>query len=107
MKVVRLEEERFHETLEQGMKILNELMSAAGSKGILSGRDAFKLYDTYGFPIDLTRRYWLKTASDLMSKVLKGNWKPSAAAGAVHEKGVLAQGDSYREIAELNCICRL
>ncbi|HHX74542.1 MAG TPA: alanine--tRNA ligase [Firmicutes bacterium] len=54
-KVVRLEEERFHETLEQGMKILAELMSATGRNGVFAGADAFKLYDTYGFPIDLTR----------------------------------------------------
>ena len=54
-KVVRLEEERFHETLEQGIKILNELMWKIGSRGILPGELAFKLYDTYGFPIDLTK----------------------------------------------------
>ncbi|MCR3921853.1 MAG: alanine--tRNA ligase [Firmicutes bacterium] len=54
-KVVRLEEERFYETLEQGMKILTELMNNTGTKGILSGEAAFKLYDTYGFPIDLTK----------------------------------------------------
>ena len=54
-KVIRLEEERFHETLEQGMKILAEMMAATGGNGVFSGTDAFKLYDTYGFPIDLTR----------------------------------------------------
>lgn len=54
-KVVRLEEERFHETLEQGIKILNELMWKIGSRGVLPGELAFKLYDTYGFPIDLTK----------------------------------------------------
>ncbi|NLM52235.1 MAG: alanine--tRNA ligase [Firmicutes bacterium] len=54
-KVVRHEEERFHETLEQGMKMLTDLMNAAGKNGVISGADAFKLYDTYGFPIDLTK----------------------------------------------------
>lgn len=54
-KVIRLEEERFHETLEQGMKILNELMWKTGKRGVIPGEAAFKLYDTYGFPIDLTR----------------------------------------------------
>ena len=53
--VVRLEEERFHETLEQGMKILTELVQTAGSNGVVAGKDAFKLYDTYGFPIELTK----------------------------------------------------
>lgn len=54
-KVIRLEEERFHETLEQGMKILSELMWKTGKRGVLPGEEAFRLYDTYGFPIDLTK----------------------------------------------------
>lgn len=54
-KVVRLEEERFHETLEQGMKILNDLMFNLGARAVFPGDVAFKLYDTYGFPIDLTK----------------------------------------------------
>ncbi len=53
-KVVRLEEERFHETLEQGMKILSEQMSES-KNGVFPGDAAFKLYDTYGFPVDLTK----------------------------------------------------
>ncbi|WP_342610348.1 alanine--tRNA ligase [Staphylococcus hsinchuensis] len=54
-RVIKSEEERFHETLEEGMAILNDLVAEAkeGSK-IIDGKDAFKLYDTYGFPIELT-----------------------------------------------------
>lgn len=58
-KVIRTEEERFHETLSDGLAILAELCHkarAAGSSEI-SGPDAFKLYDTYGFPFDLTEDY--------------------------------------------------
>jgi alanyl-tRNA synthetase len=52
-RVLRLEEERFAETLEQGMKILDE--SIAGLQGDeIPGATVFKLYDTYGFPVDLT-----------------------------------------------------
>jgi alanyl-tRNA synthetase len=52
-KVLFQEEERFAETLEQGMRILEE--SIAGMRGsVIPGRTVFKLYDTYGFPIDLT-----------------------------------------------------
>jgi alanyl-tRNA synthetase len=52
-KVLRLEEERFAETLEQGMKILEEAI--AGLQGdVIPGETVFKLYDTYGFPLDLT-----------------------------------------------------
>ena len=54
-RVVKSEEQRFHETLEEGMSILNNLISKAKSQtNEISGEDAFKLYDTYGFPIELT-----------------------------------------------------
>ncbi|MBT2971180.1 MAG: alanine--tRNA ligase [gamma proteobacterium symbiont of Ctena orbiculata] len=52
-KVLRLEEERFAQTLEQGMKILEETISELDGKTI-PGEIVFKLYDTYGFPRDLT-----------------------------------------------------
>jgi alanyl-tRNA synthetase len=52
-KVVRLEEERFAQTLEQGMKILEESMADLQAK-VIPGETVFKLYDTYGFPKDLT-----------------------------------------------------
>jgi alanyl-tRNA synthetase len=57
LDVIRQEEERFRTTLEQGMNIFNEMSGEVRRKGetTLSGRDAFKLYDTYGFPIELTR----------------------------------------------------
>ncbi|MBI5975855.1 alanine--tRNA ligase [Staphylococcus canis] len=54
-RVIKSEEERFHETLEEGLSILNTMMSEAKANStIISGADAFKLYDTYGFPIELT-----------------------------------------------------
>lgn len=58
-KVIRTEEERFHETLSDGLAILEELGNEARSEGKseISGADAFKLYDTYGFPFDLTEDY--------------------------------------------------
>ncbi len=52
-RVLKLEEERFAETLEQGMKILDQAIADMDGKQI-SGETAFKLYDTYGFPLDLT-----------------------------------------------------
>ena len=56
-KVLSLEEERFDATIDQGLSILSELVEEATKTGekILSGADVFKLYDTYGFPMDLTR----------------------------------------------------
>ncbi|WP_436859851.1 alanine--tRNA ligase [Staphylococcus caeli] len=54
-RVIKSEEERFHETLEEGLTILNNLVAQAKSTTQeISGKDAFKLYDTYGFPIELT-----------------------------------------------------
>ncbi|MGI6491817.1 MAG: alanine--tRNA ligase [Pelotomaculum sp.] len=57
LRVVRIEEERFGETLAQGTEILNHLIEQAKSAGAtsLSGEEAFKLYDTYGFPLELTQ----------------------------------------------------
>ncbi len=54
--VIRTEEESFARTIDGGMRILAELMDELKAKGetVLSGADAFKLYDTYGFPLDLT-----------------------------------------------------
>ena len=52
-RILKLEEERFAETLEQGMKILEEdLATLQGS--VIAGETVFRLYDTYGFPMDLT-----------------------------------------------------
>ncbi|MFQ6046717.1 MAG: alanine--tRNA ligase, partial [Gemmatimonadales bacterium] len=51
--VTRAEEERFLETIEGGLRRLEEL--TRGPAGTVSGEDAFKLYDTYGFPLDLTQ----------------------------------------------------
>ena len=57
LKVVVLEEERFNTTIDAGLGILSSLISELKEKGekIISGEDAFKLYDTFGFPVDLTR----------------------------------------------------
>ena len=58
-RIVRLEEERFHETLGDGLAILSTLVQTAEKAGEqeISGADAFKLYDTYGFPFDLTEDF--------------------------------------------------
>ena len=55
-KVIRTEEENFARTIDGGMKIFGELLAEHKAKGekVFSGADAFKLYDTFGFPIDLT-----------------------------------------------------
>ncbi|MCW6074459.1 alanine--tRNA ligase [Clostridium sporogenes] len=55
-KVIKLEEERFDETIDAGMQILNDYIKEVKNNNdkVLSGDKAFKLYDTYGFPVELT-----------------------------------------------------
>lgn len=59
MKVIKNEEERFHETLTDGMAILSGVIDTAKSSGtsIVPGAIAFRLYDTYGFPFELTEEF--------------------------------------------------
>ena len=56
-KVIESEESSFGQTLDRGLEIFEQMASSSGTseRGGLSGEDAFKLYDTYGFPVDLTR----------------------------------------------------
>ena len=55
-KVVRMEEERFNETINEGLEILNQVIKEVKQANgtTLAGKDIFKLYDTYGFPVELT-----------------------------------------------------
>ena len=57
LKVISMEEERFDATIDAGLSILSTIVDEAvkNGKDTISGEDAFKLYDTFGFPIDLTR----------------------------------------------------
>jgi len=54
-ETLKLEEVRFRETLARGLSFLDDAVARIGGKGDLSGEEAFKLYDTYGFPLDLTQ----------------------------------------------------
>ncbi len=58
-KVIKNEEERFHETLHEGLAILFDVIKIEKKKGSsqIHGSDVFRLYDTYGFPIELTEEY--------------------------------------------------
>ena len=57
LKVIVLEEERFNATIDAGLGILSGIIESLKAEGgkVISGADAFKLYDTFGFPVDLTR----------------------------------------------------
>jgi alanyl-tRNA synthetase len=57
LNVIRQEEERFQRTLDVGLALLDEIMQELGAEDetVIPGREAFRLYDTFGFPLDLTR----------------------------------------------------
>ncbi len=63
IKVIELEEARFGETLSTGLELLDGIMEKAAGKKVnkISGKDAFRLYDTYGFPVELTREIVAKS----------------------------------------------
>src|SRR5699024_4851298 len=56
-RIILIEEQRFQETIEQGLHILESLIEELKEKNLdeITGEDVFKLYDTYGFPLDLTK----------------------------------------------------
>jgi alanyl-tRNA synthetase len=56
-KIIKIEEERFHKTLHEGMKVANSIVDQTkkAGKSYIEGEDAFLLYDTFGFPLDLTK----------------------------------------------------
>ena len=54
-KVVREEEEAFLRTLDKGLRKMDDIIKASANAGVIDGKAAFELFDTYGFPIDLTR----------------------------------------------------
>ena len=74
-KTIKAEEDRFAQTLDAGLAILEKMIAETESKGekTLSGENVFKLYDTYGFPIDLTKEI-------------------------TEEKGIAVDEDSFREL---------
>ena len=56
-ETLKLEETRFKETLGRGLRILNDELAGKAARGTLGGATAFKLYDTFGFPLDLTQDF--------------------------------------------------
>jgi alanyl-tRNA synthetase len=88
--VTRAEEERFLETIEGGLKRLDEL--TAGGPGMIVGADAFKLYDTYGFPFDLTQIMAAERGWDVdhvgFEKAMAGQRERSRAVAASDHVGV-------------------
>ena len=104
-KQIRLEEERFLETLEGGLKRLDALLSGLKPGEVLPGKEAFRLYDTYGFPLDLTveiaaeRGYGVDTEG--FQKAMEEQQSRSRAAMAfereIFKKGAQVLEELYAE----------
>ncbi len=73
-RVIKTEEERFEETIDQGIVILNTYIGELKAEGktVLSGENAFKLYDTYGFPIDLTKEILAESNFEVDADAFEG-----------------------------------
>jgi alanyl-tRNA synthetase len=110
MRVLQAEEERFAETLEHGMKMLEtELRTSKGGK-TLSGKLAFTLYDTYGFPIDLTadvarERGWTVDMPGFEAEMAQQRERARAASSFKAAEGLEYRGektrfDGYETLAE-------
>ncbi|OCB93686.1 Alanine--tRNA ligase [Bacillus amyloliquefaciens] len=104
-KVIKTEEERFHETLNEGLAILSDVIKKEkeNGSGIISGKDVFKLYDTYGFPVELTEEY----AEDEQMKVDHKGFEAEMekqrerARNARQDVGSMqVQGGALRDITE-------
>ncbi len=121
LKVISLEEERFNATIDQGLGILTELIEKATAEGkiTLPGEDVFKLYDTFGFPFDLTREIseekGLGVDEDGFTKLMKEQKERARAArgnisGWSGGKDALPEGVSETEFlgyTEYECEAKL
>jgi alanyl-tRNA synthetase len=116
-KMIQLEEEKFFETLEGGLKLLDSRLSKLASGGTLEGALAFQLYDTFGFPLDLTevilreRGFQLdaqgfQVALEEQRERSRASWKGSGqktVEEVYHQAASLAQGaefTGYASVAE-------
>jgi alanyl-tRNA synthetase len=77
--VLHQEEERFAETLDQGMRLLDSAIAGLEG-GVIPGETAFKLYDTFGFPLDLTADIARERGLAWTTRVSSGPWRRSASA---------------------------
>ncbi len=98
-KIIRMEEQKFQETIDQGLSILEKYMDEmkADNKTILAGDKAFKLYDTYGFPIDLTREILVEKGlgvdEDEFNKNMDHQREMARAARSTGEAGWVSSED--------------
>ena len=102
--IVKSEEERFQNTIDSGLMRLNDLMTKLKKerKGTLSGRDVFKLYDTFGFPYELTRKVAQENGFEIdvagFSKALEEQKNRSKSSSQIKEEIFSKDKELLKEI---------
>ena len=100
MKIIKIEEDNFSKTLDRGMEILDgymEDMDAAGST-VLAGDLAFKLYDTYGFPLELTQEILEEKGKTVDVEGFTANMDAQKELARANQRDT--EGDAWRDASE-------
>ncbi|RYM05269.1 alanine--tRNA ligase [Sporolactobacillus sp. THM7-7] len=102
-RVIRREEERFHETIHEGLAILKDRIEEAKAKNQkqISGSDVFKLYDTFGFPVELTEEYAKNAGLGIDQKGFErelAKQRERARAARRDEQSMQVQNDTLQSI---------
>ncbi len=99
-KVISIEEERFNATIDAGLAILSDLIAKAKAenKTVLDGADVFKLYDTYGFPIDLTREIAEEKGLSIDEEGYKANMQAQRAQARENRKNIGGWSESSKTL---------
>ena len=110
-KIIAIEEDKFASTIEGGSEILEGYIKAAKEAGntVLSGADVFKLYDTYGFPIELTQEIAQEAGCTVDEEGFKANMQAQkdmarAARKADENEGWLDESSMYKEYPDTEFI---
>ena len=99
-KVISIEEERFAATIDAGISILSNLIKKALSEGkdSISGEDVFKLYDTFGFPIDLTREIASENALGIDEQAYQNFMKAQKARARAARANISGWSDTSKNL---------
>ena len=100
LKVIVLEEERFNATIDAGLGILSGIIESAKAEGksTISGDDAFKLYDTFGFPVDLTREIAEEAGLSIDEEAFKALMDEQKKRARAARGNVSGWADSSKEL---------
>lgn len=101
-KIVRMEEDRFGATVESGMNLLESLINSAKAenKSVLDGADVFKLSDTYGFPLDLTREIAEENGLGIDEKGFEENLAAQKQRARAARGNISGWDDSMNSLAD-------